>query len=116
VPTFSIRSLKINELVCSVCPYCERQVSEREMKRVVLNRKNSLFRRQPTRRANRSDPGQLDQHLPTARYDPQLYFMQLLVNLPSWPASDLDAWLPDRWKQAHEARCAALGISAPPTT
>jgi len=26
VPTFSIRSLKINELNCSVCPYCERQV------------------------------------------------------------------------------------------
>jgi hypothetical protein len=48
--------------------------------------------------------------------DPQLYFMQLLVNLPSWPASDLDAWLPDRWKQTHAARCAALGIPAPPTT
>ena len=25
MPTFSIRSLKINELVCSLCPYCERQ-------------------------------------------------------------------------------------------
>jgi len=25
VPTFSIRSLKINELVRSLCPYCERQ-------------------------------------------------------------------------------------------
>jgi hypothetical protein len=25
----------------------------------------------------------------------QLYFMQLLMNLPSWPASDLDARLPD---------------------
>jgi hypothetical protein len=38
--------------------------------------------------------------------DPHLYFMQLLVNLPSWPASDLDAWFPDRWKQAHIA-CAS---------
>ena len=47
--------------------------------------------------------------------DPQLYFMQLLMNLPSWPASDLDTWLPYRWKQAHAARCAALGIPAPPT-
>jgi hypothetical protein len=36
--------------------------------------------------------------------DPQLYFMQLLMNLPSWPVNDIDAWLPDRWKQAHEAR------------
>jgi hypothetical protein len=42
--------------------------------------------------------------------DPQLYFMQLLMNLPSWPAIDLDAWLPDRWKQAHEDRCAVLEI------
>jgi hypothetical protein len=48
--------------------------------------------------------------------DPQLYFMQLLVNLSSWPASDLDAWLPDRWKQVHAGRSAALGIPAPPTT
>ncbi|MGO9518851.1 MAG: transposase domain-containing protein [Candidatus Korobacteraceae bacterium] len=27
--------------------------------------------------------------------DPQLYLTQLLVNLPSWPANHLDAWLPD---------------------
>jgi hypothetical protein len=45
--------------------------------------------------------------------DPQLYFMQLLMNLPSWPANDLDAWLPDRWKQAHADRCAALEIPIP---
>jgi len=42
--------------------------------------------------------------------DPQLYFMQLLMNLPAWSASDIDAWLPDRWKQAHAARCEALEI------
>jgi hypothetical protein len=42
--------------------------------------------------------------------DPQLYLMQLLMNLPSWPAKDLDAWLPDRWKQAHAARCETLEI------
>jgi hypothetical protein len=36
--------------------------------------------------------------------DPQLYLMQLLMNLPSSPARDLDAWLSDRWKQAHAAR------------
>jgi hypothetical protein len=30
------------------------------------------------------------------------------MNLPSWPANDIDAWLPDRWKQAHAARCEAL--------
>ncbi|MGA2096772.1 MAG: transposase [Candidatus Acidiferrum sp.] len=40
----------------------DNNVSEREMKRVVLNRKNSI-RRQPSRRKDRSDPGQLDQQL-----------------------------------------------------
>jgi hypothetical protein len=38
--------------------------------------------------------------------------------LPKHPMAEavLDAWLPDNWKQAHIARCAALGIEAPPTT
>jgi len=47
--------------------------------------------------------------------DEPLYFMQLLMNLPSWPANDLDAWLPGRWKQAHAAaRCEALEIRNTP--
>jgi hypothetical protein len=41
--------------------------------------------------------------------DPQLYFMQLLMNLPSWPASDLDAWLPDRWKQSSRRQVRGFG-------
>jgi hypothetical protein len=43
--------------------------------------------------------------------DPQLYFMQLLMNLPSWPANGLEALLPDRGKQAHADSCTALEIS-----
>ena len=42
--------------------------------------------------------------------DPQLYFMQLLMNLPSWLANDLDAWLPGRWRQAHTVTCEALEL------
>jgi hypothetical protein len=38
--------------------------------------------------------------------DPQLYLTQLLMNLPSWPVRDLDAWLPDQWKLHHAARLA----------
>jgi hypothetical protein len=45
----------------------DNNVSEREMKRVVLNRKNSLFVGKPSRRADSSDSGQLDQQLPAAR-------------------------------------------------
>ncbi len=42
----------------------DNNVSEREMKRVVLNRKKLAFRRQPARWSNRRNPGQLDQYLP----------------------------------------------------
>jgi transposase len=93
----------------------DNNVSEREMKRVVLNRKNSLFVGNPRGGRTAAILASLTSSCRRHDMDPQLYFMQLLVNLPSWPASDLDAWLPDNWKQAHAARCAALEIEAPPT-
>jgi transposase len=94
----------------------DNNVSEREMKRVVLNRKNSLFVGNPRGGRTAAILASLTSSCRRHDVDPQLYFMQLLVNLPSWPASDLDAWLPDRWKQTHAARCAALGIPDPPKT
>ena len=94
----------------------DNNVSEREMKRIVLNRKNSLFVGNPRGGRTAAILASLTSSCRRHDVDPQLYFMQLLVNLPSWPASDLDAWLPDRWKQTHAARCATLGIPAPPTT
>ena len=76
----------------------DNNASEREMKRVVLNRKNSLFvgnaRRGRTAAILSSFTATCRRH----GIDPQLYFTQLLVNLPTWPMSDLDAWLPDQWK------------------
>lgn len=93
----------------------DNNVSEREMKRVVLNRKNSLLVGNPRGGRTAAILASLTSSCRRHDMDPQLYFMQLLVNLPSWPASDLDAWLPDNWKQTHLARCAALGIEAPPT-
>jgi transposase len=94
----------------------DNNVSEREMKRVVLNRKNSLFVGNPRSGRTAAILGSLTSSCRRHDVDPQLYFMQLLVNLPSWPASHLDAWLPDKWKQAQAARCEALGIPAPPGT
>lgn len=90
-------------------------VSEREMKRVVLHRKNSLFVGNPRGGRTAAILASLTSTCRRHDVDPQLYFLQLLVNLPSWPARDLDAWLPDHWKTAHAARAAALGISTPPT-
>jgi transposase len=88
----------------------DNNVSEREMKRVVLNRKNSLFVGNPRGGRTAAILASLTSSCRRHDMDPQLYFMQLLMNLPSWPANDIDAWLPDRWKQAHAARREALGI------
>ena len=85
-------------------------VSEREMKRVVLHRKNSLFVGNPRGGRTAAILASLTSSCRRHDMDPHLYFMQLLVNLPTWPASDLDAWLPDRWKRAHAARCTTLEI------
>jgi transposase len=88
----------------------DNNVSEREMKRVVLNRKNSLFVGNPRGGRTAAILASLTSSCRRHEMDPQLYFMQLLMNLPSWPANDLDAWLPDRWKQAQAVRCEALEI------
>jgi len=81
----------------------DNNASEREMKRVVWNRKNSLFA--GNGRGGRTS-AILSSFTATCRrqgIDPQLYFTQLLVNLPSWPISDLDAGLPDRWRLRHSS-------------
>jgi transposase len=88
----------------------DNNVSEREMKRVVLNRKNSLFVGNPRGGRTAAILASLTSSCRRHEMDPQLYFMQLLMNLPSWPANDIDAWLPDRWEKAHAARCEALEI------
>ena len=73
--------------------------SEREMKRVCLNRKNSLF-------VGNERGGQtaaiLTSLTSTCRrhgIDPQHYLTQLLTNLPATPISQLPDWLPDQRKR-----------------
>ncbi len=38
--------------------------------------------------------------------DPQLYLTQALTNVPQASGTDLERWLPDRWKveQAHRVK------------
>jgi len=86
----------------------DNNVSEREMKRVVLNRKNSLFVGNPRGGRTAAILASLTATCRRHEIDPQLYLTQLLVNLPSWPARDLDAWLPDQWKLRQAARLATL--------
>jgi hypothetical protein len=100
----------------------DNNVSEREMKRVVLNRKNSLFVGNPRGGRTAAILASLTSTCRRHEVDPQLYFTQLLLNLPpllrTLPHSrrqELDAWLPDQWKRAQAARSAIPGIPAPPT-
>ena len=86
----------------------DNNVSEREMKRVVLNRKNSLFVGNPRGGRSAAILASLTSTCRRHDVDPQLYLTQLLMNLPSWPQRDLDAWLPDQWKLRHAARLATL--------
>ena len=79
----------------------DNNVSEREMKRIVLNRKNSLFVGNPRGGRTAAILASLTSTCRRHDIDPQLYLTQLLVNLPSATARQLHAWLPDQWKQSQ---------------
>jgi len=77
----------------------DNNVSEREMKRVVLNRKNSLFVGNPRGGRTAAILASLTSTCRRHDIDPQRYLTQLLINLPSMSIRQLPAWLPDQWKQ-----------------
>jgi hypothetical protein len=68
----------------------DNNVSEREMKRIVLNRKNSLFVGNERGGADGGDPFSLTSTCRRHGIDPQRYLTQLLTNLPKTPISQ---WL-----------------------
>jgi hypothetical protein len=80
----------------------DNNASEREMKRVVINRKNSLF--VGNERGGRT-MAILSSFTSTCRrlaIDPQLYLTQLITNMPVIKPQEIDLWLPDIWKQRLE--------------
>jgi hypothetical protein len=93
----------------------DNNVSEREMKRVVLNRKNSLF--VGNARGGRT-AAVLSSLTSTCRrhdIDPQLYLTQLMINLPTLSFRQLPIWLPDQWKIRHAAQLDSLQNPVPQT-
>ena len=82
----------------------DNNVSEREMKRVVLNRKNSLFVGNARGGRTAAILASLTSTCRRHDMDPQRYLTQLLVNLPAARLRDLPAWLPDEWKRRQAAR------------
>ena len=85
----------------------DNNVSEREMKRIVLNRKNSLFVGNPRGGRTAAILASLTSTCRRHGVDPQLYLTQLLVNLPTLRTSQLAEWLPDEWKTRTAAGPAA---------
>jgi hypothetical protein len=77
----------------------DNNVSEREMKRIVLNRKNSLFVGNERGGQTAAILSSLTSTCRRHNIDPQRFLTQLLTNLPATPISQLEQWLPDRWKQ-----------------
>jgi len=76
------------------------------MKRVVLNRKNSLFCRQPHVGGRTfATLASLTSTCRRHQIDPQLYLTQTAdETLPQTKLSELDAWLPDQWKLRQTVR------------
>jgi transposase len=82
----------------------DNNVSEREMKRVVLNRKNSLFVGNPRGGRTAAILASLTSTCRRHDIDPQLYLTQLFTNLSQLRKSELPNWLPDQWKKLQAAR------------
>jgi hypothetical protein len=91
----------------------DNNVSEREMKRIVLNRKNSLFVGNPRGGRTAAILASLTSTCRRHDIDPQRYITQLLINLPTLPISQLPRWLPDQWKIDHAAQLNPLQNPAP---
>jgi transposase len=76
----------------------DNNVSEREMKRICLNRKNSLFVGNERGGATSAILSSITSTCRRHGIDPQRYLTQLLTNLPATPISQISQWLPDQWQ------------------
>ena len=76
-------------------------LAEQQMKRIALLRKNALFvgtaRGGETAAVISTMTSTCQRH----EINPQVYLTQLLAGLQATPISQLEMWLPDRWKAAH---------------
>jgi transposase len=89
----------LNTFVADGAVDIDNNLSEQEMKRQAINRKNSLF---VGNERGGTTAAILSSMTSTCRrhgVDPQFYFTQLLTNLPKASMSEVDDWLPDAFKR-----------------
>jgi len=79
----------------------DNNASEREMQRICLNRKNSLFVGNERGGQTAAILSSLTSTCRRHNIDPQRYLTQLLTNLPTTPISQLEQWLPDQWQRLN---------------
>jgi hypothetical protein len=79
----------------------DNNVSERDVKRIVLNRKNSLFVGNERGGQTAAILSSLASTCKRHGVDPQRYLTQLLTNLPATPISQLADWLPEAWQRRN---------------
>jgi transposase len=71
------------------------------MKRICLNRKNSLFVGNERGGQTAAILSSITSICRRHAIDPQRYLTQLLTNLPATPTSQIEQWLPDDWKRRN---------------
>jgi len=92
----------------------DNNLAEQQMKRIAMGRKAYLFVGNERGGQTAAILSSLTSTCQRHGIDPQRYLTQLLVNLPSTPLSQLDAWLPDVWKKRQaQAKASATPSEAP---
>jgi transposase len=84
----------------------DNNASERDVKRIVLNRKNILFVGNERGGRTAAILSSLTSTCRRHNVDPQRYLTQLLTNLPATPISQIEQWLPDQWRRRNLAPAA----------
>lgn len=92
---------ELNVFAADAAVPIDNNISEREMKRIVLHRKNSLFVGNERGGQTAAILSSLTSTCRRHDINPQRYLTQLLTNLPDTPISQLHQWLPDEWKKSH---------------
>jgi hypothetical protein len=101
----------------ALCRYCEHgwldidnNAAERAMKRVAIGRKNWLFAGNDAFGQHHAVLWSLIASAEAHGIDPQRYLRSVLAKIGQTPISELEQFLPDRWKaeDAKEARAVAL--------
>jgi len=86
-------------------------LAEQQMKRIAIARKNFLMVGNERGGQTAAILSSLTSTCQRHQVNPELYLTQLLVNLPDTPITQLEPWLPDRWK-ARQATEAAMDSPA----